>query len=135
MRAPMRLFDVPEANRLVPYLARTFREVRAWSERARTLTDQLERPETAPDPAQLRAERDALLAKIREELRKLEDLGVEVKSIDGLVDFRALLGDRQVYLCWHFGEDAVTFWHELETGFAGRQPIDHRTVFEPTYLS
>jgi hypothetical protein len=120
---------------LVPYLDRTFREVRAWTERARTLTDQLERPEPPPDAARLRADRDGLLAKIREELQKLEDLGVEVKSIDGLVDFRALLGDREVYLCWHYGEDAVTFWHELETGFAGRQPIDSLTVFEPTYLS
>lgn len=131
----MRLFDVPEANRLVPYLDRTFREVRGLTDQARKLTERMERPEEVTQLTQLRTERDALLARIREQLQQLEEMGVEVKSIDGLVDFRAMTAGRHVYLCWHYGEDAVTHWHELDAGFAGRRPIDDLAAFEPSYLS
>ena len=131
----MRFFDVPEANRLVPYLDRTFREVRSLTERARELTDQMDLPGSPDETARLRSDREQLLSRIREELQRLEDMGLEVKAVDGLVDFRAIMGDRQVYLCWRFGEESVTHWHELETGISGRQPIDNVSVFEPSYLS
>jgi hypothetical protein len=41
----------------------------------------------------------------------------------GLIDFPALVGGRQVWLCWQLGEDDVGFWHELETGFGSRRPL------------
>jgi hypothetical protein len=41
----------------------------------------------------------------------------------GLVDFPALVSGRQVWLCWQLGEDDVSWWHELEAGVAGRQPL------------
>ena len=57
---------------------------------------------------------------------ELESAGVQVKDLDrGLVDFPARhpeSGDL-VLLCWHLGEDRVTFWHGLEEGFAGRKPL------------
>jgi len=27
-------------------------------------------------------------------------------------------------LCWQLGEDQIEDWHEIETGFAGREPLD-----------
>jgi hypothetical protein len=58
-------------------------------------------------------------------LHQIQDMGIEVKDLTiGLVDFPALHEDRIVYLCWKYGEERVQFWHELETGFAGRQQID-----------
>jgi hypothetical protein len=58
-------------------------------------------------------------------VEKLEELGVTVKDLDpGLLDFPALLDGRLVELCWHVGEDAVAFWHEVGEGYAGRKPID-----------
>jgi hypothetical protein len=62
-------------------------------------------------------------------------MGIEVKAADGLVDFRALLGGRTVYLCWRFGEPSISHWHELEAGFSGRQRIDNPDAFTPSYLS
>jgi hypothetical protein len=48
-----------------------------------------------------------------------------VRDIEqGLIDFPGLRGGRQIYLCWRLGEDAVNFWHDRETGFAGRQPLE-----------
>jgi len=58
-------------------------------------------------------------------VERLEELGVQVKDLDlGLVDFPAVRDGADVLLCWHVGEDAVTDWHGLEEGFAGRKPID-----------
>ena len=66
-------------------------------------------------------QRAAVLAGIVEELN---DLGVLVKDLDeGLVDFPAVRDGRDVLLCWRLGEDGVAYWHGLEDGFAGRQPI------------
>lgn len=57
-------------------------------------------------------------------VREILRTGAEIKDLDqGLVDFRALREGREVYLCWRFGEGKIAFWHEIETGFAGRQPI------------
>ena len=41
----------------------------------------------------------------------------------GLIDFLSLRKDREIYLCWHLGEERINFWHYLDTGFAGRQPL------------
>ena len=58
-------------------------------------------------------------------MTELEQLGVECKSLDsGLFDFPCELDGRVVYLCWRTGERAVTHWHEVEAGFAGRQPLE-----------
>jgi hypothetical protein len=55
---------------------------------------------------------------------ELHELGVQVKDLDsGLVDFPSLRGGEPVLLCWRVGEDEVAFWHGLEDGFAGRQPL------------
>ena len=58
-------------------------------------------------------------------LHRLQDMGIEVKDLtSGLIDFPALRSGRVVYLCWKYNEGLVQFWHEVEAGFAGRQPID-----------
>jgi hypothetical protein len=58
-------------------------------------------------------------------LHRLQDMGIEVKDlVSGLIDFPALKDDRVIYLCWKYNEGSVQFWHEVEAGFAGRQPID-----------
>ena len=134
---PTRLFSLREANALLDTLREEFT-------RARELRDQLtdvqqklseaghalEGPEIeidtdAPQAVQrLQARALVILGKLRDLLREVAELGVEVKAADGLVDFRSKLNGRTVYLCWKFGEERVTHWHELDAGFAGRQPID-----------
>jgi hypothetical protein len=56
---------------------------------------------------------------------RLEELEVLVRDIHrGIVDFPSLMDGREVYLCWHLGEPEIAHWHELESGFAGRRPLD-----------
>lgn len=58
-------------------------------------------------------------------VHRVHDMGVEIKDLStGLMDFPAIRGDREVLLCWRYGEEYVKFWHDLQTGFAGRQMID-----------
>jgi len=56
---------------------------------------------------------------------RIDALGLTLRDIEhGLVDFPALVSGRQVWLCWQLGEPSIGFWHGLETGFAGRRPLD-----------
>jgi hypothetical protein len=55
---------------------------------------------------------------------QLERLDIVVRDLDrGLVDFPAVIDGREVYLCWLVDEPAVTHWHAIESGFAGRRPL------------
>lgn len=56
---------------------------------------------------------------------ELSDIGCELKDLaTGLIDFPAQRAGRKVWLCWRLGEAELTHWHELESGFSGRKPID-----------
>ncbi|RIK29527.1 MAG: hypothetical protein DCC56_12535 [Anaerolineae bacterium] len=57
-------------------------------------------------------------------LHQILDTGVQIKNINiGLLDFSAMKAGREVYLCWQHGEGDIAFWHEVDAGYAGRQPI------------
>ena len=52
------------------------------------------------------------------------DRGIVLRDLDrGLIDFPSLREGREVYLCWIEGEDDIAFWHDLDAGYAGRQPL------------
>jgi hypothetical protein len=62
---------------------------------------------------------------VRRSVKAIEGLGIELKDVNtGLVDFLSKRDGRDVYLCWRFDEPKVAFWHDLETGFTGRQPLE-----------
>jgi hypothetical protein len=62
---------------------------------------------------------------LRDAMMWLRDREIVLRDLDrGLVDFPALRGGDEVYLCWQEGEDEIAFWHEPGAGFAGRQPLD-----------
>ena len=55
---------------------------------------------------------------------RIDALGLTLRDIErGLVDFPALVSGRQVWLCWRLGETAIDWWHGLDAGFDGRQPL------------
>jgi hypothetical protein len=91
---------------------------------------------TARDPyheelVQTQKDVDLDILRLKEYVGELRALGVEPKSgTEGLVDFPAILGGRPVYLCWKLDEPSVLFWHDLEAGFAGRQPLGPDCEFQ-----
>lgn len=73
----------------------------------------------------------SLLARSFERLDKLVhqilDTGALLKDVNtGLLDFPAWRDDHEVYLCWHYGESRIEYWHEIEAGFAGRQSLGRK---------
>jgi hypothetical protein len=62
---------------------------------------------------------------VRRLIDTVEQAGIVLRDIDrGLVDFPALMDGREVYLCWELGENDVAYWHDLEGGYGGREPLD-----------
>jgi hypothetical protein len=67
---------------------------------------------------------ERLAGEIVATVQQIQDLGAVVKDVDsGLVDFPAVHRGRDVLLCWRLGEDEVGYWHDLESGFAGRREL------------
>ena len=62
---------------------------------------------------------------MRSALVELQGMEVVLRDLDrGLVDFPSLRDGHEVYLCWQEGEDTIGYWHDLESGFGGREPLD-----------
>lgn len=60
----------------------------------------------------------------REVLSEFHGREILIKDLErGLVDFPAILGGREVFLCWEKDEDDIEFWHDLDTGYAGRERL------------
>jgi hypothetical protein len=55
----------------------------------------------------------------------MEEIGIQIKDYGrGLIDFPSMKNGKVILLCWQLGEgDEVSWWHEVEAGFAGRQPL------------
>jgi hypothetical protein len=65
------------------------------------------------------------LADMQQVLVEFQRRQIFIKDLDrGLIDFPAIIGGREVFLCWESDEEDVEFWHELESGFGGRERLD-----------
>ena len=131
---PRRLFTVEQANAALPLvraiaadLAQLSREVIERRERLAQLRGGRELKSYGPDgeelaQVELDLERDS--QRLQEYVEELRDLGVEPKNgPEGLIDFPCEMDGRLVWLCWKLGEPEVLYWHELDAGFGGRQPL------------
>jgi hypothetical protein len=110
---------LPEIREWLKHLA----QVRKWLEECDTKVQRLLKGgsdvggELASNWVKLVAE----FQKLMSEFRRRE---IQVKDLDrGLIDFPAIIGGREVFLCWEQDEDDVEFWHELDTGYAGRERL------------
>jgi hypothetical protein len=64
------------------------------------------------------------LADMQATLAEFQRREIFIKDLQrGLLDFPALIGGKEVFLCWESDEDHVEFWHDLETGFGGRERL------------
>ena len=72
----------------------------------------------------LRLRMQGLIDQMQAGVARIDDLGVTLRDIEaGLIDFPALAGGRQVWLCWRLGEGPIEWWHELDTGFPSRRRL------------
>jgi hypothetical protein len=129
---PDRLFTLDEALSMLPVVGRVLTELQQRKQEVEELSHELEQLLAVTGgnghlTANIASARQALqlaAGELQALLSELESYGVELKGIDeGLVDFPSLRDGRVVNLCWRLGEETIAFWHELDTGFAGRQPL------------
>jgi hypothetical protein len=135
--SPTKYYTIEEANHALPLvkaivadIVRQYREISERKERLEHIRrgrGSKGRPSNDPygeEVAQVEADLENEVSVLQGYVEELEKLGVEVKDLGrGLVDFRASLEGRDVYLCWLLGEEEVGHWHELDAGFSGRQSL------------
>lgn len=128
----IKYFTPSEAERTLPLVRRIVADITALYPQWRELVYQYElaaaqaKPEWGESPEQLdlRFKIEDIARRITAYLAELEAVGCVFKGFqEGLVDFYGKLDGRDVFWCWKQGEDRIEHWHEIEAGFAGRQPI------------
>ncbi len=134
---PARLFTKDEASALLPRLTEILGRMDPKLARLREIEDLVEDAEAywhstgdGMPPAE-RETHDRLVLQaaaargaVDVEVQEIQALGCELKDLrQGLVDFPASIEGGVAYLCWQRGEDAIGFWHTLDSGFAGRRPL------------
>ena len=73
----------------------------------------------------LKQQLNSAITKFYQSIEILESTGVMIKSIEqGLLDFPSKRFDEEVCLCWKYGETEIKFWHDRDSGFMGRKPIE-----------
>jgi len=132
-----RIYTPREASALVPKLSRAFDEIDQIKSRLKTIkgkVDVLEmiwgdevRAETNPDHreyAHYMEEIEQSKKDFDAASKRFAEFEAVVKSVEqGLVDFYGVIENRLVFLCWKRGEKSIEYYHHLEDGFPGRQPI------------
>src|SRR5216683_1033185 len=125
-------FTLAEANRTLPLVKRIVSDLVSLHPQWRDLVAQYElvsaqaRAEwgESTDQLALRGRIDDIARQINDFLLELDQIGCVFKGFEpGLVDFYGKLDGKEMFWCWKVGEERIEHWHELETGFAGRQPI------------
>jgi hypothetical protein len=125
----MKLFTIEEANSVLPTarrilikIQRSHRKVVSYKEQAVSASS---KAETGGGGMTGGMDYLVALTDLAELTEELDSLGIQLKDFSlGLIDFPCMREGRVVLLCWKLGEgDQIEWWHDLEAGYAGRQPL------------
>jgi len=122
-------FTTNEANDALPDVIKKFEYALSKKNEVTKLEQQLQMSLSTTDSFEeyvtLKQKLNSAITKFYESVETLENTGVVVKSIDqGLLDFPSKRFNEEVWLCWKHGETEIRFWHEKDSGFMGRKPIE-----------
>ncbi len=122
-----KLFTVDEANALLPKLKELLADVAVHRDAMRERAPHVEpilRAAGSNGGGRVGAEYGIEAYRLYRAIEGIRELGVLLKDLDmGLLDFPHERDGRVVFLCWHPPEENVAFWHEIEAGYPGRQPL------------
>ena len=123
----LKLFTVEEANDLLPRLRELLDDLALHRDALRQKAPHLEpilRAAGANGGGRVGSEYGVEAYHLYLAIGRIRELGVLLKDLDiGLLDFPHEREGRVVFLCWHPPEERVGYWHEIEAGYAGRQPL------------
>jgi len=122
-----RLFTVEEANALLPKLEELLDEVAVHRNARRERAPRLEPilgASASNGGGRVGSEYGVEAYNLYLAIERIRKLGVLLKDLDtGLLDFPHERDGRVVFLCWHPPEERIGYWHEIQTGYRGRQPL------------
>ena len=121
-------FTTNEANQALPDVIKKFEFALAKKNEVSKLEQELQMTIATTnkfeDYVTIKQKLNSAMTKFYESVEVLENTGIVVKSIEqGLLDFPSKRFDEEVWLCWKYGETEIKFWHEKDSGFMGRKPI------------
>jgi hypothetical protein len=122
-----RHFTRAEANALLPQLKALLKQLREAKDELTDAEAHEALSEAAPGNGGGEEGRQVGVAflEVRRLLETIEQSGIVLRDIDrGLVDFPAMIDGNEVYLCWELEEDDVAYWHDMDAGYGGREPLD-----------
>jgi len=122
-----RLFTLEEANALLPTLQEILDDLAVHRDALREKAPHMEpilRAAIGNGGGKAGSEYGLETYRLYVAVERIRELGVVLKDLDmGLLDFPHEREGRVVFLCWHPPEERVAYWHDLDAGYAGRQPI------------
>jgi len=134
----MKTFTLDEAQALLPVLESLLKRAIEGKKAAESIEGRMQELRHKiflsggffVDVARVRRQRAALESNVqaaKDSVAEIDAIGVQVKDLDtGLLDFPCQVDGEIVLLCWKLGEGSIDYWHTVEAGFRGRQPIDER---------
>jgi hypothetical protein len=122
-------FTTNEANDALPNVIKKFEYALAKNTEAKKIEQELQMSISTTNSFEsyvtLKQRLNSVITQFYESVELLENTGVVVKSIEqGLLDFPSKRFEEEVWLCWKYGETEIKFWHEKDSGFMGRKPIE-----------
>lgn len=122
-------FTTNEANAALPDVIKKFEYALAKNTEVKKIEQELQLSISTTNSFEsyvtIKQRLNSAITKFYESVEILENTGVVVKSIEqGLLDFPSKRFDEEVWLCWKYGETEIKFWHEKDSGFMGRKPIE-----------
>ena len=121
---PRRRFTLDQANSSLPLVRRIVTDIVRTHSEAASFQQQFERTTVKREQAQLQQKLELTMHRLEDYVDELSEIGCDLKDYQlGLIDFTGRHQGRDIYLCWKLGEEKIAFWHELDTGIAGRKPV------------
>jgi hypothetical protein len=121
-----RHFTLDEARAELPWVAEQLAAMRDARDRLTDAEAHEQLTEHSPTNGGGKAGRQVSQAyvELQAAIDAFNERGIVLRDLDrGLIDFPAFREGREVYLCWVDGEADIAFWHDLDAGYAGRQPL------------
>jgi len=131
-----RVFTISEVNALIPDLSDLVGDqLREQSEIEHGLAELTRLSGSSPASLEPSADDRQDVLKLKRDLKqrieryeagwaRVQTMGGVIKDPQtGLVDFYGRVGEKLVWLCWRYGEDSLSHYHDLEAGFSARRPL------------
>ena len=119
-----RFYRIDEATELLGEVEPILERLRDERSQLIGLRDEVDATDDAETIGALRLRMQGVIDQMQADVGRLDGWDISLRDIrSGLIDFPALAGGRQVWLCWRLGEGPIEWWHELDTGFSSRRQL------------